>query len=119
MGSSRCDQLSETGSTTDITETPDLLPEASQQLGFRRPDDGHQDGGNKEKQDTSTAIKKQWHDTESVNIHKTTLRRGALDVEDSALVEETTATIESLRDSKSLKDGDTRRLVTVRDSWLL
>ena len=39
------------------TQTPNLLDEGSQQLGIWHPDDGHQDGGNKEEQGTSTAKK--------------------------------------------------------------
>ena len=49
------------------TETPDLLDEGSQQLGIWHSDDGHQDDGNKEEHGTSTAIKEEWHDAESVN----------------------------------------------------
>ena len=68
---------SEVGSIPDNTETPDLLDEGSQQLGIWHPDDGHQDVGNKEEQGTSTAIKEEWHDAESVNTQETTLRRDA------------------------------------------
>ena len=46
---------------------PDLIDEGSQQLGIWHPDDGHQDDGNKEEQGTSTAIKEERHDAESVN----------------------------------------------------
>ena len=72
-----------------------------------RPDDGHQDDGNKEEQGTSTAIKKEWHDAENVNTQETTLRRDASDVEEAALDYESTATRGSLRDSESLKDSET------------
>ena len=65
---------SELGSIPDNTETPDLLDEGSHQLGIWHPDDGHQDDGNKEEQGTSTAIKEEWHDAESVNTQETTLR---------------------------------------------
>ena len=98
---------SEMGSIPDSTETPDLLDEMSQQLGIWHPDDGHQDDGYKEEQDTSTAIKEVWHDAESVNTQGTTLRRDASDVEEAALDEESTATKESLRDSESLEDSET------------
>ena len=65
---------SEVGSIPDNTETPDLLDEGSQQLGIWLPDDGHQDDGNKEERGTSTAIKEEWHDAESMNTQETTLR---------------------------------------------
>ena len=98
---------SEVGSIPDNTETPDLLDEGSEQLGIWHPDDGHQDDGIKEEQDTSTAIKEEWHDAESVNTQETTLRRDASDVEKAALDEESTATRGSLRDSESLEDRET------------
>ena len=78
-------------------ETPDLLDEGSQQLGIWHPDDGRQDDGNNEEQETSTAIKEEWHDAESVNTQETTLRRDASDVEEAALDEESTTTRGSLR----------------------
>ena len=81
---------SDVGSIPDNTETPDLLDEGSQ-LGIWQPDDGHEDDCNKEEQGTSTAIKEEWHDAESVNTQKTTLRRNASNVEVSALDEEPTA----------------------------
>ena len=93
---------SEVGSIPDNTETPDLLDEGSQQLGIWHPDDGHQDDGNKEEQGTSTAIKKEWHDAESVNNQETTLRRDASDVDKAALDEKSTATRGSLRDSEGV-----------------
>ena len=89
---------SEVGAIPDNTETPDPLDEGSQQLGIWHPDDGHQDDDNKEQQGTSTAIKEEWHDAESVNTQKTTLRRDASDVEEAALDEKSTATRGSLRD---------------------
>ena len=98
---------SEVGSIADNTETPDLLDEGSQQLGMWHPDDGHHDDGNKEEQGTSTAIKEEWHDAESVNTQETTLRRDASDFEEAALNEESTATRRSLRDSESLEDSET------------
>ena len=98
---------SEFGSIPDNTETPDLLDEGSQQLGIWHPDDGHQDDGNKEKQGTSTAIKEESHDAESVSTQETTLRRDASDVEEAALDEESTATRGSPRDSESLEDSET------------
>ena len=98
---------SEVGSIPDNTETPDLLDEGSQQLGILHPDDGHQDDGNKEEQDTSIAIKEEWHDAESVSTHETTLTRDASDVEEAALDEESTATRGSSRDSESLEDSKT------------
>ena len=64
---------SEVGSIPDNTETPDLLDEGSQQLGLWDPDNGHQDDGNKEEQGTSTAIKEEWHDAESLNTHMFTI----------------------------------------------
>ena len=60
---------SEVGSISDNTERPDLLGEASQQLGIWRPDDDHRDDGNKEEQGTSPAIKEEWHYAESMNTH--------------------------------------------------
>ena len=98
---------SEVGSIPDNTETPDLLDEGSQQLGIWHPDDGHQDDGNKEEQGTSTAIKEEWHDAESMNTQDTTLRQETSDVEEAALDEEFTATRGSLRDSESLEDSET------------
>ena len=98
---------SEMGSIPDDTETPNLLDEGSQQLGIWHPDDGHQDDGNKEEQGTSTAIKEEWHNAESVNTQETTLRRNASDAEEAALDEDSTATRGSLRDSKSLEDSET------------
>ena len=97
---------SEVGLIPDNTETPDLLDEGSQQLGIWQPDDGHQDDGNKEEQNTSTAIKKEWLDAESVNTQETTLRRDASDVEEAALDEEPTVTRGSLRNSESLEDSE-------------
>ena len=66
---------SELGSIPDNTETPDLLDERSPQLGVGHPDDGHQDDGKKEEQGTSTAIKEECHDAESVSTQETTLTR--------------------------------------------
>ena len=106
---------SEVGSIPDNTETADLLDEVSQQLGIWHAD-RHQDDGNKEEQGTSTAIKEEWHDAESVNTQETTLRRDASDVEEAALDEESTATRKSLRDSESLEDSETEDFT---DSWLL
>ena len=71
------------------------------------PDDGHQEDGNKEEQGTSTAIKEEWHDAESMNTQETTLRPDGSDVEEAALDEESTATRGSLRDSESLEDKET------------
>ena len=98
---------SEVGSIHVNTETPDLLDEGSQQLGIWHPDDGHQDDGDKQEQGTSTAIKEEWHDAESVNSKEMTPRLDASDVEETALDEECTATRGSLRDSESLEDSDT------------
>ena len=56
----------------DNTEKPDLLDEGSQQLGIWHPDDDHQDDGNKEEKGTTTAIKEEWHNAESVNTQETT-----------------------------------------------
>ena len=98
---------SEVDSIPDNTEMPDLLDEGSQQLGIWHPDDGNQDDGNKEEQGTSTAIKEEWHDVESVNTQKTTLRRDASDVEEVAVDVESTATRGSLRDSETLEDSET------------
>ena len=97
---------SEVGAIPDETETPDLLDEGSQQLGIWHPDCGHQVDGNKKEQGTSTAIKEEWHDAESVNTQETTLRRDVSDVEEAALDEESTATRGSLRDSESLEDSE-------------
>ena len=47
---------SEVGSTPDNKETADLLDDGSE-LGIWQPDDAHQGDDNKERQDTSTAIK--------------------------------------------------------------
>ena len=55
---------SEVGSIPDNTETPDLLDEGSHNWG----------DGNKEEKGTSTAIKEEWHDAESVNTQATKLR---------------------------------------------
>ena len=101
---------SEVGSIPDNTETPDLLDEGSQQLGIWHPDDGHPDDGNKEEQGTSTAIKEEWRDAESVNTQETTLRRDASDFEEAALVEESTATRGSVRYSESLEYNETEDL---------
>ena len=98
---------SEVGSIPDNTETPDLLDEGSQQLGIWHLDDGYQDDDNKEDQGTSTAIKEEWHEAQSVNTQETTLRRDSSDVEEAALDEESTATRGSLRDSESLEDRET------------
>ena len=61
-----------------------------------------------EKQGTSTAIKEEWHDAESVNTQETTqeTKRDASDVEEAALDEESTATRGTLRDSESLEDSE-------------
>ena len=98
---------SEGGSIPANTETLDLLDKGSQQLGIWHSDNGQQDDGNKEEQGTSTAIKEDWHDAESVNTQETTLRLDASDVEEAALDEESIATRWSLRDSKSLEDSET------------
>ena len=97
---------SEVGSISDNTETPGLLDEGSQQLGIWQPDYGYQEDGNKEEQGTSTAIKEEWHDTDSVSTQEQTLRRDASDVEEAALDEESTATRESPRDSQSVEDSE-------------
>ena len=70
---------SDVGSIPDNKETADLLDDGSQ-LGIWHPDDGHQDDDNRERQDTSTAIKEEWHDAGSVNIQETTVRQEASDV---------------------------------------
>ena len=98
---------SEVGSIPDNTETPHLLDGGSQQLGIWHPDDGHQDDGNREEQGTSTSIKEEWHDAESVNTQEITLRRDASDVEEAALDEKSTATRVSLRHAESLEDSET------------
>ena len=98
---------SEVDSIPDNTETPDLIDEGSRQLGIWHPDDGNQDTGNKDEQGTSTAIKEEWHNAESVNTQETTLRRDAADIEQAALDDESTATIGSLRDSESLEGSET------------
>ena len=82
---------SEVGSIPDNKETADLLDDGSE-LGIWHPDDGHQDDENREQQDTSTAIKEEWHDTVSVNTQETTLRPEASDVGETALDEGSTAT---------------------------
>ena len=58
---------SEVGSIPENTETPNLLDEGSPQLRIWIDDDCHQDDVNKDKRGTSTAIKVEWHDAESVN----------------------------------------------------
>ena len=112
---------SEVGLIPDNTHTPDLLDEGSQQLGIWHPDHGHQDDGNKEEQGTSTAIKEEWHDAESVNTQETTLRRDASDVEEAALDEESTATRGSLKDSESLEDSETedfsKTVASLKRQW--
>ena len=75
---------SEVGSIPDNKETADLLDDGSE-LGIWHPDDGHQDDDNRERQDTSTAIKEEWHDAGSVNTQETTLRQEASDVGETAL----------------------------------
>ena len=97
---------SEVGSIPDNTETPDLLDGGSQQLGIWHRDDGHQYDCKKEEQSTSTAVKEEWHDADSVNTQETTLRRDASDVEEAEMDEESTATRGSLRDSESLEDSE-------------
>ena len=97
---------SEVGSIPDNKETPDLLDDGSE-LGIWHPDDGHQDDDNRERQDTSTDIKEEWHDAGSVNTQETTLRQEASDVGETALDEGSTATRGSHRDSESLEDSDT------------
>ena len=81
--------------------------EGSHQLGIWHPDDGHQGDCNKEEQGTSSAIKEEWHDAESVNTQEATLRQDGSNVEEAALNEESTATRGSLRDSESLEDIET------------
>ena len=100
---------SEVGSIPDNAETSDLLDEGSrsQQLGIWHPDNGNQNDGNREEQGTSTAIKEEWHDAESVETQETTLRRDASGVEKAALDEDSIATRRSLRDSESLEDSET------------
>ena len=98
---------SERGSIPDNTEPPDLLDEGSQQLGIWHSDDGHQNDCNKEEQGTSTAIKEEWYDAESVTTQGTTLRGDASDVEEATLDEESTASRGSPRYSESLEDSDT------------
>ena len=97
----------EVGSILDNTKMPDLLDEGSEQLGIWHPDYGHQDDCNKEEQGTSTAIKEEWHDAESVSTQQTTLRRDASVVEEAALDGKSTATRGNLRDSESLEDSET------------
>ena len=97
---------SEVGSIPDNKETADLLDDGSE-LGIWHPDDGHQDDDNRERQDTSTAIKEEWHDAGSVNTQETTLRPEASDLGETALDEGSTATRGSYRDSESLEDSDT------------
>ena len=64
---------SEVGSIPDNKETAHLLDDGSE-LGIWLPDDVHQDDDNRERQDTSTAIKEEWHDAESVNTQTTQTR---------------------------------------------
>ena len=73
------------GSIPDNTVTPDLLKEGSPQPMILHSDDDQQEDGNKEKQGTSTAIKEEWNDAESVNTRETTLRRDASDVDEAVL----------------------------------
>ena len=100
------------------TQTPDLLDEGSQQLGIWRPNDGHQGDGNKEEQVTSTAIKEEWNDLDSVKTQETKLRRDASYVEEAAPDEECTAAGGILRYPESLEDSDIEDF-PVRDSWIL
>ena len=97
---------SEMGSIPDNKETAERLDEWSE-LGIWHPDDGNQDDDNRERQDTSTAIKEEWHDAGSVSTQETTLRQEASDVGETALDEGSTATRGSQRDSESLEDSDT------------
>ena len=97
---------SEVGSIPDNKETADLLDDGSD-LGIWHPDDDHQDVDNRERQETSFAIKEEWHDAGSVNTQETTLRQEASDVGETALDEGSTATRGSHRDSESLEDRDT------------
>ena len=96
---------SEVGSVPDNKATADLLD--GSELGIRHPEDGHQDDENRERQNTSTAIKEEWHDAGSVNTQETTLRQESSDDGETALDEGSTATTGSYRDSESLKDSDT------------
>ena len=82
---------SEVDSIPDNKETADLLDDGSE-LGIWHPDDGHQDDDNRERQDTSTALKEEWHDAGSANTQETTLRQEAPDVGETALDEGSTAT---------------------------
>ena len=97
---------SEVGSIPDNKETADLLDDGSE-LGIWHPDDGHQDDDNRERQDTSTAMKEEWHDAGNVNTQETALRQEASDVGETALDEGSSATRGSHRDSESLEDSDT------------
>ena len=97
---------SEVGSIPDNKETADLVDDGSE-LGIWHPDDGHQGDDNRERQDTSTAIKEEWHDAGSVKTQETALRQEASDVGETALDEGSTATRGSHRDSESLEDSDT------------
>ena len=97
---------SEVGSIPDNKETADLLDDGSE-LGIWHPDDGYQDDDNRERQDTSSAIKEEWHDAGSLKTQETTLRQEASDVGETALDEGSTATRGSHRDSESLEDIDT------------
>ena len=94
------------GSIPDNKETADLLDDGSE-LGIWHPDDDHQDDDNRERQDTSIAIKEEWHDAGSVNTQETTLRQKASDVGETALDEGSTATRGSHKDSESLEDSET------------
>ena len=98
-------KVSEVGSIPDNKETADLIKNGSE-LEIWHPDDGHQNDDNRERQDTSTAIKEDWHDAGSVNTYETTLRQEASDIGETALDEGSTATRGSHRDSESLEDSD-------------
>ena len=100
---------SEVGSIPDNKETADLLDDGSEP-GIWHADDGHQDDDNRERQDTSTAIKEELHDAGSVNTQETTLRQEASDVGETELDEGSTSTRASHRDSESLVDSDTEDL---------
>ena len=91
---------------SEVGSIPDLLDDGSE-LGIWHPDDGHQDDDNRERQDTSTAIKEEWHDAGSVNNQETRMRQEASDVGETALDEGSTATRGSHKESESLEDSDT------------
>ena len=76
--------MSEVGLHPNNTETPNLLEEWSEELGFWHQDDGYPYKGKPQILVASTVIEEQWNDLESIITQETALRLDSSDIAEVA-----------------------------------